>query len=215
MIIPGSKAVRRLAVWGAVVALVLLNGWFVRLWWQERQLRAEAVEAAKVREQGITTFYRNKLGEEVARARAIALDGRQKDLIRLYTDSLQHHFDIKLKQLESSMKAEVRGRAAATGIPTRDSIIYRVTGHDTLALKTRPFTYTDDFNEITGLIWPSDSVDVAVSYRVPIRAIVYWQRPRLFGFGPRWFTRKRYFGEATSKNPDARVEGLEVVVVKK
>lgn len=195
---------------GAITIILLLgNGIGWKMWWNQRAAKREAVEAAVINHQRSVKFYKNKMGHQVAKARAIEIS-RNNRLLKLYTDSLQKRFNVKLKQVESSVRAELKGTVVIRHIPLRDTVFIR----DTVKVYARRFRYADTWNTLSGLVVNDSLQDVLLEYRVPVDVVVSWERPRLFGFGPRWFTRKQYHGQVTTANPYAKIEGVQVVVSK-
>lgn len=117
---------------------------------------------------------------------------------------LQAYNDSIYTQIQSEIGRYIKNLQARQHLSTVTRIVERVPVHDTLylaqngdTLKAREFDYQDDWTQITGLILPTDSVNLSYTSRADLTINHYWQR--------RLFKPDVLHAKLTTNNPHLRV----------
>ena len=196
-----------------LILVVLLGGATYALygmWQKEKELRKETETLYKSQDEIKTTYYQNKFGQEVAKREAIELSNatlrRNFESKELEWLKQFKSVDNKISRLEAGIQSQATVIKTLTAkLEDFDTVIIR--GKDTIRLNGKSFVYQDKYTTAKGII-SGDSIIQKIEMQVPLDIAIYHKKKWLFG-------RKKYFTEATSKNPDAKIEITSTLIKKR
>lgn len=219
---------------GTIILMIIALSAIVKVQHDQNvALREEKGQLLKVANDSgrVARTYINLHGQQVSKNNVLELSLRNAQDLR-NTSEFAHlaqfdNLNKKLKNLESATKikavAEIDKTVGVTDVNvdewlkenrktllSSDSMFTGTTG--------KAFLYSDEFNNISGLIvhgTPIDSAIVTVKIIVPIAGVVYWQRPHKFIFKSWRYGKKEYFSEFTSENKSVTITSHETIQIKK
>lgn len=193
------------------IILSLAGGLFVTLRHMEKVKteRDQAIDFNNIRDS--VMYYRNKVGQEVARARVSELSASNA-LAMLDDERLVwiKNFESINKRMNNLEQAS-RTIAVAMGkfrIPLRDTTIVTVDG----SVKAKTFDNHNEWFRIKGMVL-EDTVVTTPIIPVPLQSVITWKRKHKF-LGIR-FGRRQWFTETSSDNPYVKITLHEVIRVGK
>lgn len=187
--------------------VVLQEGMINRIKDEKKQLS----DFIKSKDDSIQT-YTNDLSEKVLRIRAQELTIRNLKALHESSDLkwLEQFEGLKknYRNLEDGIRLEfnILKRQVSNN---RDTTIINLKGDTTRAYVSN---YYDEYNSIKCLA-TKDTTLHQINIKVPADAVIYWRRKHKLLFIR--YGQKEYTGEATSKNPWARITGLNVIRVER
>jgi hypothetical protein len=189
---------------------LLLFVFFIK-WKKEKQLRieSESGRSAAVEMLGTTTqqvsFYKNKLGDTIAMAKAYDLNvANLKELAK--TNNLQW-----LKKFEGLKKNLSNAKTAQSLDITFDATNV---ANDTIyvnckdSLKVNHFNIKDQWTNIDAMVVGTPVIDV----KDRLYAVIYSKRPKKWFIKLKWFKRE-FWAEATNSNPLIRIDSISTIIV--
>lgn len=196
---------------GFLIGLLLLSAYLFERNKELREEKENVILFAKQDSAKLTTYYTNKLGEEVAKTQAIVLTSSDaKDLQNTEKLAFLSEFEglnKRLNNLDVATRTTAR-LVAEFKIPLGDTTIIMP---DSSRLKARNFDNHNEWIELKGTIFP-DSVVIKPVVTVPLVSVDYWQRRKILFFR---IGKKDWFHETTSKNPYVHITKNEVTRIKK
>lgn len=160
-------------------------------------------------------YYKNVAGKEVAKTDAamMALDAFKK---------ISHEQDLKFIEEFKGLKKSLKNLEAVTDINTQTVSNLKGGLNDTtvvvnnLPVDSFTFDIQDEWVRNKGIVIPSLAhIEIETTVEVPIQGVIYWERERLFGWGPRWFTKKHYITELTSPNPHTKITKSNQLLIRR
>ncbi len=200
------KAIKWTAIGLVLVAAFVLLPLTYRKW-RAAEDRADQVAVYAVKKEA--EYYKNSLGNEVAKTPTVVLDQKGIASIKEDLQYLREEFKGVKKNLRN---VEVVSNTTASILDTlrlvnRDTTII-ISGTPVVAKK---FSYEDEYNSVTGIVRP-DTTEVDLDIKVPLTTVVLWERKKFLGLK---IGRKQYSNETTSKNKKVRIVDSEVILRKK
>lgn len=185
-----------------LVVFFLLNIVLAVLFFKGRQERSELMDI-QLEQNAIIEYTENKYGEEVASKKAIVASLKiLKQTHKQQLDSLRRRFELKVRNLEAALSAQVTttGTDTVTVVHT-DTVIQEVTKPMTT------FNYADKWLELSGKII-DDNLTLNWRYYEDLDFVVHKKKGGLF-------KQREYLVSAISNNPNSEVTGLSYMRVAK
>lgn len=160
-------------------------------------------------------YYKNVAGKEVAKKESVimALDAFKK---------ISKEQDLKFLEEFEGLKKSLRNLEAVTDINTqtvselKGGLSDTTVVVDNVPVESFTFDLQDEWVRNKGIVIPSLAhIEIETSVEVPIQGVIYWERAKLFGWGPRWFTKKHYITELTSPNPHTKITKTNQLLIRR
>jgi hypothetical protein len=178
-------------LWAVIVTVVAWRGC-------RKDVTRHSGVLAQVQDSG--RYWRDAYNREHATRLVVEAD---RDVVRaLYPgmlDSMARLLKVKPRRIETVTGANAK---------VHDTITAPMWYKDSVGREgERCFAYGDEWTTVTGCVDTTGKVALEYSIDVPVTVVTYWKRRWLLG-------RKRRYVDATSNNPNVKLEGLSKVLVK-
>jgi hypothetical protein len=194
--------VKKYAFYVILIFLIVVL-WF--MYEQNKDLKSQSAQKdAILQERQAEIFYRrNKEGEIIASKLAVEASMKNiKEYYREETEKIVRDFDIKLKNTQSFLSAQIA--TSNKGHTTLRDTVYYPIGLDVPRVG-RTFSIRERYMVFDGVIF-DDGLDYSYTYYDTLSFVTHWKRDK-------FFAPKRLYVDGKSENPNSSIEGIRNISV--